>query len=530
MTSARGDTLPWWRRGPVYQIYPRSFRDSNGDGVGDLRGITSRLDHLAGSPGSLGVGALWLSPFYPSPMADFGYDISNHTGVDPLFGSLDDFDELVREARARGIRVIVDWVGNHTSDQHPWFEESRSARATPRRDWYVWRDGRAEGAPPNNWLTAWKQPGPAWTWDERTAQWYLHSFLAEQPDLNWDNPAVEAAMFDVLRFWLDRGAGGFRFDAVYKLGKDPALGDDEPGRRHSEHWPSVHDRLRRLRGVLEEYDERIAVGEVYAESQAALVEYVNSGDELHMVHNFALLLQPWSAERYGAVIDEFTEVAEPEVWPAWCLNNHDHSRIASRCDADGRGQLRARVAAMLLLTLRGTAFLYQGEELGLRDANVPAEAMIDVDGRDPERAPVPWEPPSVAGPGGGFTDGRPWLPLPPDAERENVRSQSRDPASMLSLYRDLIRLRGRSAALQHGGQTTVDAGPGVLAYVRETDGERVVVALNFTPQATELGAEAARVAAGGRIELTTAAAAARGGAVPARLVLGPDEGVVVSAD
>src|SRR3954447_27041676 len=481
VTSARGDTLPWWRRGPVYQIYPRSFRDSNGDGVGDLRGITSRLDHLAGSPGSLGVGALWLSPFYPSPMADFGYDISDHTGVDPLFGSLDEFDELVREARARGIHVIVDWVANHSSDRHPWFEESRSGRANPRRDWYVWRDGRAEGVPPNNWLTAWRQPGPAWAWDERTAQWYLHSFLAEQPDLNWDNPEVEAAMFDVLRFWLDRGAGGFRLDAVYKIGKDPALGENEPGRPHNEHWPSVHDRLRRLRAVLEEYDERIAVGEVYADSQRTLVEYVNSGDDLHMVHNFALLLQPWSAESYREVIDEFAEVAEPEVWPAWCLNNHDHSRVASRYDEDGRGELRARVAAMLLLTLRGTAFLYQGEELGLRDADVPPEARIDVDGRDPERAPLPWEPPSAAGPGCGFTGGRPWLPLPPGAEQANAASQARDPASILSLYRNLIRLRRGSAALQQGSQTTIDAGPGVLAYVRETDGEGMLVALNFTP-------------------------------------------------
>src|SRR3954471_13350832 len=356
--------LPWWRRDPVYQIYPRSFCDADGDGVGDLRGITRRLDHLAGTASSLGVGAVWLSPFYPSPMADFGYDISDYTDVDPRFGTFARFDELVSQAGARGLRVIVDWVANHTSDRHPWFAESRSSRSSPRRDWYVWRDGPAEGVPPNNWLTAWKQPAPAWTWDEATAQWYLHSFLAQQPDLNWDNPEVEAAMFDVLRLWLDRGAGGFRLDVAYKLGKDPALADKEPGRPHNEHWPTVHDRLRRLRCVLEEYEgERIAVGEVYA-PQRTLVDYVNSGDELHMVHNFNLLLQPWSAQRFAAVIEEFTELAEPEVWPAWCLNNHDHPRLASRYDHDGRGQLRARVAAMLLLTLRGTAFLYQGEELG----------------------------------------------------------------------------------------------------------------------------------------------------------------------
>jgi len=506
-------TIPWWRRDPVYQIYPRSFCDSDGDGVGDLRGITSRLDHLRGVADSLGVGAVWLSPFYPSPMADFGYDICDYTGVDPRFGSLEDFDELVAQAAARGMRVIVDFVGNHSSDRHPWFEESRSSRTAPKRDWYVWRDGRADGVPPNNWTTAWKQPGPAWAWDERTAQWYLHSFLAEQPDLNWDNPEVEAAMFDVLRFWLDRGAGGFRLDVAYKLGKDPALADNEPGRRHDEHWPTVHDRLRRLRSVLDAYDdERIGVGEVYAD-QATLVEYVNSGDELQMVHNFNLLVQPWIAERFRAVIDEFTALAEPEVWPAWCLNNHDHSRVASRYDADARGHLRARVAAVLLLTLRGTAFLYQGEELGLRDADVPPHAMVDVDGRDPERAPLPWEP----GPGAGFTTGEPWLPLPPDSERLNVAAQVRDPGSMLSLYRALIALRRRSPALLDGRQTLVDAGPGVLAYRRETAEQRLLVALNFTPD------EVALAGAAGRVVLSTAAASRRG-------VLGPDEGVIVALD
>src|SRR3954463_5469433 len=467
--------LPWWRRDPVYQIYPRSFCDADGDGVGDLPGITRRLDHLAGTASSLGVGGVWLSPFYPSPMADFGYDISDYTDVDPRFGTLADFDELVSHAGARGLPVIVDWVANHTSDRHPWFEESRSSRAASRRDWYVWRDGPADGVPPNNWTTAWKRPGPAWAWDERTAQWYLHSFLAAQPDLNWDNPEVEAAMFDVLRFWLDRGAGGFRLDVVYKLGKDPTLGDNEPRRPHNEHWPTVHDRLRRLRAVLDAYDdERVAVGEVYAD-QRTLVEYVNSGDELHMVHNFNLLLAPWSAERFRAVIDDFTRLAEPEVWPAWVLNNHDHSRVASRYDADGRGDLRARVAAMLLLTLRGTAFLYQGEELGLRDAEVPPEAIVDVDGRDPERAPMPWEP----GPGAGFTTGTPWLPLPPDAERVNAAAQAKDPRSTLSLYRALIALRRDSPALVDGRQTMLDAGPGVLAYLRELGSQRLPWGLDF---------------------------------------------------
>jgi alpha-glucosidase len=496
----------WWRRGAVYQIYPRSFQDSDGDGVGDLRGILRRLDHLR----DLGVGAVWLSPFYPSPMADFGYDVADYTDVDPLFGSLGDFDALVKAAKERGIEVIVDWVGNHSSDRHPWFEASRSSRGDPRRDWYVWRDGES---PPNDWVTAWKDPGPAWTWDERTAQWYLHSFLAEQPDLNWDDPDVERAMFDVLRFWLDRGVGGFRLDAVYKIGKDPALGDNEPGRSHQEHWPTVHDRLRRLRKVLEEYDgDRVSVGEIHADSQRTLVEYVNSGDELHMVHNFALVHAAWSAQAFRATIDEFTGLAEPDTWPAWCFSDHDFPRIASRY-----GEARARVAAMLLVTLRGTPFIYQGDELGLRDADVPPERIVDVDGRDPERAPIPWE----AGPGAGFTTGRPWLPLPPDPERVNAEAQRTEPRSMLALYRELLALRGRSRALQEGRQEMLDAAPDVLAYVREHGQERLLVALNFSSNDVPVDADA------GRILLSTDAQREPS---PAELTLAPDEGVIVALD
>jgi alpha-glucosidase len=517
---------PWWQRGPVYQIYPRSFADSDGDGVGDLRGVIAHLDHLNdGTERSLGVEAVWLSPFYPSPMADFGYDVSDYTGVDPLFGKLEDFDELVEQARQRGIHVVIDWVGNHSSDRHPWFVESRSGRESSKRDWYVWRDGAADGGPPNNWLTAWKQAGPAWSWDEPTAQWYLHSFLPQQPDLNWDNPQVEAAMFDVLRFWMDRGVDGFRLDAVYKLGKDPELRDNEPGLVHQEHWPVVHDRLRRLRAVLEEHEgDRVAVGEVYADSQRTLVEYVNSGDELHMVHNFALLLQPWNAAAFRQVIEEFAQVAEPEVWPAWCLNNHDHSRVATRYDEDGRGPARARAAALLLLTLRGTPFIYQGEELGMRDACIPADAIVDVDGRDPERAPIPWEPPSAAGPGCGFTTGRPWLPFAPDPQRTNVASQAADPDSTFSLYRRLIRRRHDSAALQHGLEVLLDSTPeDVLAYTREADGERLLIAINFAPEETPLAAR-------GRLELSTDPARPPDGPALDGLVLRPDEGVLIALE
>jgi alpha-glucosidase len=497
--------------------------------VGDLGGVIARLDHLNDrTPRSLGIDAIWLSPFYRSPMADFGYDVSDHTDVDPLFGTLTDFDELVAQAGRRGIRVVVDWVPNHTSDRHPWFAESRSNRRGPRRDWYVWRDGRGEGVPPNDWLTAWRDPGPAWTWDEATAQWYLHSFLAQQPDLNWDHPEVEAAMFDVLRFWMDRGAGGFRLDAVYKIGKDPALGDNEPGRSHQEHWPTVHERLRRLRRVLEEYDERFAVGEVYAHDQRTLLGYVNSGDELHMVHNFWLLQQPWSAVAFREVIAEFTELAEPEVWPAWCLNNHDHPRAASRYDHDGRGAQRARVAAMLLLTLRGTPFLYQGEELGMRDAVVPPELAIDVDGRDPERAPLAWRAPSEAGPGCGFTTGRPWLPFAPDTEQGNVAAQAADPDSTLSLYRRLIWLRRGSAALQGGRELLLEVGgDDVLAYLREAPGERLAVALNFSSDEAALDTG---LSGRGRIEVSTDPAREPVDLRLDRVVLAPDEGVLIALD
>ncbi|MFL5819323.1 MAG: alpha-amylase family glycosyl hydrolase, partial [Solirubrobacteraceae bacterium] len=388
------------------------------------------------------------------------------------------------------------------------------------------RGGRPGGGPPNNWLTAWKDAGPAWTWDEETAQWYLHSFLAQQPDLNWDNPELEAAMFDVLRFWMERGAGGFRLDAVYKLGKDPGLGDNEPGRSHQEHWPTVHERLRRLRRVLEEYDERFAVGEVYADDQRTLLGYVNSGDELHMVHNFSLLQQPWSAAAFRDVIAEFTELAELEVWPAWCLNNHDHPRAATRYDADGRGAARARVAAMLLLTLRGTPFLYQGEELGMRDAVVAPEMMVDVDGRDPQRAPLAWEAPSVAGPGCGFTTGCPWLPFAPDSEASNVATQAADPGSTLSLYRRLIWQRRGSPALQGGRQLLLEVdAPDVLAYLREAPRERVAVALNFSSQEVVLDTG---LTGGARLALSTDPARQPGELRLDRLVLGPDEGVLVA--
>ena len=494
---------PWWQRGAIYQIYPRSFADSNGDGVGDLRGIVERLDHLS----ALAVEAIWLSPCFRSPMADFGYDISDYRDIDPVFGTLADLDLLVEEAHRRGIRVVLDWVPNHSSDRHPWFQASRRSREDPMRDWYVWRDLRPGGAPPNNWRSAFEAVGDAWTLDERTGQAYLHSFAREQPDLNWENPDVEAAMHDVLRFWLDRGIDGFRMDVIHKIAKDPALGDNVDGRRHDEDWPTIHDRLRRIRAVLDEYDDRMMVGEVYLYDLGRLVEYVNSGDQLHLAHNFTFLHLPWDAAAFRVAIEDFTALSTERAWPAWFLGNHDHPRIASRY-----GAAQARGAVMLLHTLRGTPFIFQGDELGLPDAHVPPDRVVDLDGRDPERAPIPWEP----GPGAGFTTGTPWLPLVEEADRLSVRAQEEDPASMLSLTRRLAWLRRESPVLQAGTMAFLDAPPGVLAFRRELGGERLDVALNFTgePQRFPVG----------DVVLSTDPGRERGGAV-----LGPHEGVVLRA-
>jgi alpha-glucosidase len=521
---------PDWWRGVVYQIYPRSFADSDGDGVGDLPGILERLDHLNdGTEGSLGVDAIWLSPFYPSPMADFGYDVADYTGVDPRFGTLEDADRLIGACHRRGIRVMVDWVPNHSSDRHPWFLDSRASRESARRGWYVWRDGAPGGGPPNNWRSDFARAGAAWTHDAATGQWYLHSFLPEQPDLNWDEPALREAMHDTLRFWLDRGVDGFRIDVAHKLGKDPELRDDVAGARpRSQDWPTTHERLRGIRRVLEEYEGRAAVGEVYLLDQARLAEYLNSGDELHLAHNFVFLRQPWEAAAIRDVVDDFERLTTSDVWPAWCLSNHDHSRVATRYDGGtGRGPAIARAAAVLLLTLRGTPFLFQGEELGLPDAPIPPDRVVDVDGRDPERAPIPWRPPSAAGPGAGFTTGEPWLPIVAEAERRNAETQSADPRSTLALYRRLIWLRRRTPALRAGGQRSVALGEGIFGYLRQLDEERFLVAINFTGAAVRAAGAAAGLASSGRLVVSSDPDRPEGPADPGDLRLGPDEAVVV---
>ena len=369
---------PWWKSAVLYQIYPRSFQDSNGDGVGDLRGIIERLPYLA----ELGVDALWLSPIFASPMADFGYDISDYTAIDPLFGSMADFDALLHEAHARGLKVLLDFVPNHTSDQHPWFCESRASRTSAKRDWYIWRGGAPGGGPPNNWLSEFG--GSAWAFDAQSGQYYYHAFLPAQPDLNWRNPAVRAAMHDVMRFWLGRGVDGFRVDVIWHLIKDDQFRDnppnpnfragDPPHRRqlplYSADRPEVHELIRELRGVIDEFSERLLIGEIYLPLDRLVTYYGRDLAGVHLPFNFSLLETPWNARAVAQLIDRYEALLPDGAWPNWVLGNHDRPRVVSRI-----GQAQARVAAMLLLTLRGTPTLYYGDEIGLPQVAIPADRV-----------------------------------------------------------------------------------------------------------------------------------------------------------
>ena len=466
-------TAPWWRTAVIYQIYPRSFLDADGDGVGDLEGIRRKLDHLTW----LGVDAIWLSPIYPSPMADFGYDVSDYCDIDPVFGDLEKFDGLLEDLHRADIRIMLDWVANHTSDRHPWFVESRSSRQSPKRDWYVWRDSKG-GSEPNNWPAAFG--GPAWTLDEQTDQRYLHLFLPQQPDLRWANPEVATAMHDVLRFWLDRGVDGFRADVVHLIGKDETLPDRPPelaGRDlvsfHDD--PTTHPLLRDIRRVLNSYPgDRAMVGEVNLRSPDLLAPYYGEGDELHLVFNFSLLWARWEAARWAEHISAAeAALATRDAWPVWVLSNHDRPRHRTRFGSEPR----ARVAAVVLLTLRGTPFLYAGEELGLEDAQISEEQRVDPGFRDGCRAPIPW----TAETGHGWA-GTPWLPFAPDPQTRNVRVLQADENSILHLYRRLLRVRKRSAALQLGTWRQLEAPPDVLAYERVAGDDARIVLANFVEE------------------------------------------------
>jgi alpha-glucosidase len=476
--SAGAGSAAWWRRAVVYQIYPRSFADSNGDGVGDLQGIIGKLDYLH----DLGVDALWLSPIFTSPMRDFGYDVADYCGVDPVFGSVADVDELIAGLHERGMRLLLDWVPNHTSDLHPWFVESRASRDNPKRDWYVWRDRRDDGSPPTNWMSMFKGV-PAWTYDDLTGQSYLHVFLAEQPDLNWANPDVEAAMHDTLRFWLDRGVDGFRSDVVTLIGKgadvddlpdpmwrSPLLGIDRP---------FGHELLRRIRTLLDSYPQQpMMVGEVYllraGESASYLGAPTGEGAELHLSFDFRPIHTDWDASAMReAIMNTQTEFAEPG-WPTWVLSNHDLPRHRTRYASDAR----ARAAAVLSLTVRGTPFLYAGEELGLVDAEVPAHRVVDPHGRDGCRAPIPW---TAAGDGtsGHGWPAPPWLPFAADPSAHAADVQIGVESSMHSLYCDLLALRRSLPALTDGAMTLSPLEGDVLRFERGIGGERVCVLVNF---------------------------------------------------
>jgi alpha-glucosidase len=485
-----GDPLQsfaWWQRGVVYQVYPRSFQDSNGDGIGDLTGLRRRLDHLSW----LGVDALWISPIYPSPMADFGYDIADYCNVDPLFGTLADFDGLIEDAHRRALRVILDFVPNHTSNLHPWFMESRASRNSTKRDWYLWRDPAPDGGPPNNWLSNFG--GSAWELDAVTGQYYYHAFLKEQPDLNWRNLEVCAAMHDVLRFWLARGVDGFRVDVIWHLIKDDRFRDNprnpawQPGdasfRRqlpiHSTDRPEVHDVIAGMRRVVEEFGDRVLIGEIYLPVERLVAYYGRDLSGVHLPFNFQLLEAAWNPQGLARLIEEYERLLPARGWPNWVLGNHDKQRIAARVGAE-----QARIAAMLLLTLRGSPTMYYGDEIGLAAVPIPPERVQDPWeknepaiglGRDPARTPMQWD----AGVNAGFTTGTPWLPLSDDFGVRNVATLANDPNSILTLYRNLLALRRRHPALAIGSYKAVPSVADVLAYERRWDGERILVALNF---------------------------------------------------
>jgi alpha-glucosidase len=522
----------WWKRGIIYQIYPRSFQDTNGDGIGDLRGISQRLDYLEW----LGVDAVWVSPIYTSPMADFGYDVADYCGINPIFGTLDDFDHLVEQVHARGLKLILDFVPNHTSDRHPWFLESRSSRTNPKRDWYIWRDPLPDGGAPNNWISNFG--GPAWEWDEDTGQYYYHAFLKEQPDLNWRNPELREAMFDVMRFWLDRGVDGFRVDVIWHLIKAADFRDNplNPAYQstqaeinrflqvYSADQPEVHDVIKGMRRVLEEYPDRVLIGEIYLPLERLVSYYGVDLSGAHLPFNFQLIHTAWNAHEIAALVNEY-EAALPEGgWPNWVLGNHDQPRIGARV-----GKAQARIAAMLLLTLRGTSTMYYGDEIGIAKVEIPTDAVQDPWeknepglglGRDPARTPMQWD----ATPNGGFTSARPWLPLDPSFVACNVDGLAKDPRSILNLYRRLIEFRRRHLALSTGQYVPVQFEGPILAYERRLRAERLLIALNFgqNEQMMDLPGDAGEA----RMLLSTYLDQDEYGVTP-RLRLRPDEGVII---
>jgi alpha-glucosidase len=524
----------WWRHGIFYQIYPRSFQDTNADGVGDIAGIIKRLPYLQ----SLGIDAIWLSPIFPSPMADFGYDIADYTGIDPLFGTMADFDALAIAAHESALKVILDLVPNHTSDQHPWFVESRGSRDNPKRDWYIWRNPAADGGPPNNWLSEFG--GSAWQYDATTRQYYYHAFLAQQPDLNWRNPEVRRAIYDVMRFWLRKGVDGFRVDVIWHLIKDAAFRDNPSNPDYREGRPphekivplnstdqaEVHDVIAEMRRVIDEFDSRVLIGEIYLPLERLVVYYGKDLAGAHLPFNFALLSAPWNARGIEKIIFQYESVLPQGAWPNWVLGNHDRPRVASRV-----GRAQARVAAMLLLTLRGTPTLYYGDEIGMHQVAIAPEQVRDPFeknvpgigvGRDGCRTPMQWD----ATPYAGFSTSRPWLPLADDFRHENVANLDADAASILSLYKALIGLRKKLPQLVSGDYVPVAAEGDLLLYRRESAAGTAVIALNLGAEPVSIASDAAGLS--GQILLSTFLDR-QGEKIKGALDLRGDEGVIIGA-
>lgn len=502
----------WWQNGIIYQVYPRSYQDSNGDGIGDLQGIISRLGYLKW----LEISAVWLSPIYPSPMADFGYDISNYTDIDPLFGTMTDFNALLDSVHKADMKLILDFVPNHTSDRHPWFLESKSSRDNPKRDWYMWYDPAPGGGPPNNWLSVFG--GSGWEWDKLTEQYYYHGFLKEQPDLNWRNPQVQEAMFNAMRFWLNKGVDGFRIDVIWHLIKDAKLRDNpvNPDYRpemptydqllpvYSTDQPEVHEIVRKMRQVLDEYHDRMMVGEIYLPIHQLMTYYGDQNNGTHLPFNFLLLTVPWDAVKIAAAISEYEGALPSGGWPNWVLGNHDRPRLMSRI-----GSEQAKVAATLLLTLRGTPTLYYGDEIGMRDVPIPFDEVQDPQGlnmpgknlsHDPCRTPMQWNAKENA----GFSESSPWLRIDKNYKSANVETQQNDPNSILILYQKLIKLRNSEPSLNIGNYIPVNSDNQAISYIREIPGSsRFLIILNLSHRPYYF--KSPQILLSGRIEISTSA-------------------------
>jgi alpha-glucosidase len=537
-------TRHWWEEAVFYQIYPRSFADSNGDGIGDLPGIESRLDYLS----TLGVDALWISPFFPSPMKDFGYDISDYRGVDPIFGCMGDFERLLASAKARGLRIVLDLVANHSSDEHPWFAEARSSRETPKHGWYLWAED--EGRPPNNWKALFEL-GSAWFPNPATRERYLATFSRHQPEFDWRNPELREAIYDAMRFWFGLGVDGFRLDVATAYFKDEelrsnpfsfkAIPDFFQKHIYDRNRDEVHEVFREMRNVADGAGEKVLIGETHGQDPALAASCHGAvGDELHMAFNFDFLARPWNAEAFRGSAQRWYALLPAEAWPNFTLSNHDVPRhywryggrgLASRgSGGEARADSRARVAAAMLLTLRGTPFLYYGEEIGLSCVRIPRSALRDPVGirtwpigflgRDPERTPMQWDDSE----GAGFTSGEPWLPINPDWRRKNVAAQSIDPGSLLSWYKGLLSLRRERRALREGDLAFLECASGILAYERIAEAERIGVFLNFRNRALPVDLRApVRVLLGTARERGTRVEAGSGSLAPGEVLIGAYE-------